>query len=145
MMNAMMNANKKTVDKKELPAMPEIRNYNSRAEWETACWRKISASKDLLDSFITSYERHNLIMRAAAVDAIASGKSYKQIGNELWLSPQTISGIKKALAENNYYRSYLNRSKKERKKRVYSHTAKSGQSRPRGTPRRTKYGTLYIP
>jgi len=124
--------------------MPAIGDYGSRAEWESDCWHKIMASKDLLELLSTSSERHDLVMRAAAMDAIASGKSYSQIGNELWLSPQTISGVKKALAENNY-KSYPERGKKERKKKVYSHIAKSGKSKPRGTPRKTKYGTLYIP
>ena len=140
----MNKINKKAVDKKESPIMPAIGNYHSRAEWEAACWRKVSGSKDLLELLVTSHERHNLIMRVAAIDALASGKNYRQIGKELWLSPQTISGIKKALAENNY-KSYLERSKKERKKKIYSYRAESRRSSPRGTRRRTKYGVLYVP
>ncbi len=136
--------NKKTVDKKKSQIMPVIGDYHSRAEWETVCWQKILASKDMLELLITSHERHNLIMRAAAVCALNSGKSYRQIGKELWLSSQTISGIKKALTENNY-RSYLERSKKERKKKVPSHMTKTWQYKPKGTPRRTKYGILYMP
>ena len=136
--------NEKIAGKKKLSAMPKIDNYHSRAEWEDACWQKISVSKDLLELLVTSHERHDLVMRAAAIDAIASGKSYKEIEKELWLSSQTISSIKKALAENNY-RSYLERSKKERKKKIYSHSTESRRVRPRGTPRRTKYGILYIP
>ncbi len=124
--------------------MPVVGNYHSRAEWETVCWQKMLASKGLLELLITSNERHNLVMRAAATGALLSGKSYKEIEKELWLSSQTISSIKKALTDNNY-RSYLERGKKERKKRVYSHIAKSWRTRPRGTPRRTKYGTLYVP
>jgi len=114
------------------------------AERETACWHKILKSEELLQLLITSYERHNLVMRVAALEGLAAGKSYRQIGRELWLSPQTISGIKKALREKNY-RSYLERSKKERKKKKYSFSAASAKSRPSGTPRRTKYGTIYLP
>lgn len=137
--------NKKTsVDKKESLIMPAIGNYHSRAEWEDACWRKISVSKDLLELLATSYERHNLIMRAAVIDALASGKTYRQIGNELWLSPQTISGIKKALVEKNY-RSYLERSKKERKKKIYSHNTGRRRFKEGGTRHRTKYGIVHIP
>lgn len=128
----------------ERVVMPKIENYSSRAEWEKACWRKIMASKDLLDTLIASSERHDLVMRAAAIDALASGKSYREIGKELWLSPQTISVIRKALTENNY-RSYSERGKKERKKKIYSYSAEPRHRKSRGTPRKTKYGVVYIP
>ena len=123
--------------------MPLINNYPSRNEWEAACWEKILKSKDLLRLLITAHERYDLVMRAAAIDSLFSGKSYKQIEEELWLSPQTVSGIKKAVREKNY-KSYLERSKKERKKKIYSSDIKPRRSRPIGIPRRTKYGTLYI-
>ena len=131
------------MDKKELVNMPPISDYASRKEWEAACWKKIAGSEKLLWLLVTSHERHDIVMRAAAVDGIASGKSYRTIGAELWLSPQTISGIKKALSEK-AYNSYRERSKKERKKRVYS-IIESRERKRRGTPRRTKYGVLYMP
>ena len=131
------------VGKNKLLIMPVLGNYSSRAEWENACWHKISASKDILGIISTSSERHDLVMRAVAIDAIISGKSYRQIGQELWLSSQTISSIKKALTGNNY-KSYSERSKKERKKKVYSYS-KTQKYGPRGTPRRTKYGIVYMP
>lgn len=131
----------KVVGKNKLSAMPLLGNYRSRAEWEDACWHKISESKEILELISTSSERHDLVMRAAAINALILGKSYREIGKELWLSPQTISGIKKTLDEDSY-KSYPGR--KERKKKVYSHsdTRKYG---PRGTPRRTKYGIVYMP
>jgi len=134
------------MDKKESTAIPPINNYHSRQEWETACWRKILESKELLSLLITSHERRNLVNRAAAIDRIISGKSYQEIGEELWLSPQTISVIKKAINEK-AYRSYLERSHKERKKRKYSSNSISAKlrARPRGRPQRTKYGTIYMP
>ncbi len=121
--------------------MPAIGDCRSRVEWEGACWHKISASKDILELISTSSERHDLVMRAAAINALISGKSYREIGKELWLSPQTISGIKKALDENSY-KSYPGR--KERKKKVYSYS-KTQKYGPKGTPRRTKYGIVYMP
>ena len=124
--------------------MPLTSDYSSRAEWETVCWRKIITSKELLQLLITSHERHDLVMRAVALDRLIAGKSYKQISEELWLSPQTISVLKKALKEDNY-RSYLERSKKERKKKQYSSWPVSFKPRRSGTPRRTKYGTVYLP
>ena len=54
-------------------------------------------------------------MRVAIMNRLALGKSYREIGKELWISSQTVSGIKKAVDEKSY-RSYLarNERKKER-------------------------------
>src|SRR3989344_1103039 len=88
--------------KKPFINIPPIDAYTSRKEWEGACWKKILESKDELGLIITSFERRNIVLRAAAIDRLFSGKSYRKIGEELWLSPQTISGIQKALKENGY-------------------------------------------
>ena len=135
---------KDAMSKKEMPQMPSPRDYSSRNEWEAACWEKIVGSEELLRLVVTSHERHDIVMRIAALARLVSGVSYQKIGEELWLSPQTISGIKKAVSEKTY-RSYLERSKKERKKRVCSTIGEPRWHRPRGTPRRTKYGVLYVP
>lgn len=121
-----------------------IDTYSSRAEWEVVCWRNILESKELLRVLVTSHERRIFVLRAAAMERLISGKSYRQIGKELWLSPQTISGVKKAMSENGY-RSYLERSKKERKKKSYGPAPKSFRARSRGRTIRTKYGTMRIP
>ncbi len=123
--------------------MPPQGDYSSRKEWEIACWQKLLDSTDLIDLLTTPHERRDFVMRAAALNMIMSGKSYREIGRELWLSPQTISGLKKALEEK-IYRSYLERSKTERKKRVYSSKPDKLQPKHRGIPRRTKYGKIYI-
>lgn len=124
--------------------LPSLNNYSSRKEWEDACWQKILKFKDLLESLTTSNERHNLVMRAAVMEAINSGKKYREMAEELYLSPQTISAIKKALKENNY-RSYRERGKTERKKKIYSDWSKPKKKKYRGRPVRTKYGTIYLP
>lgn len=124
--------------------LPLISDYSSRVEWENASWQKILSSKELLELLITASERHDLVMRAAALNRLIAGKNYKQIGDELWLSPQTISNIKKILREKSY-QSYSERSKKERKKKKYSSDSKSSKSKLGGMPRRTKYGTIYMP
>lgn len=131
-------------DGKKPAILPPIKNYPSRQEWENVCWREILKSEELLKLLITSHERRDLIMRAAALESLVSGKSYRQIGEELWLSPQTISNIRKTINENNY-RSYLERSKTERKKKKYSSNFSAVKSKPRGVPKRTKYGTIYMP
>ena len=134
----------KNKDRNKNFTLPPINRYSSRKEWEDACWHKILKSKNLLGLLVTFYERHNLVMRAAVMDRINSGKRYRQIAEELWLSPQTISSIKRALKENSY-RSYRERSKKERKKKIYSSSPVPKQRKHRGKPVRTKYGTIYLP
>ncbi len=124
--------------------LPLLKRYSSRQEWEDACWQKILKSKKFLELLTTSNERHNLVMRAAVIEGINMGKKYRQIADELWLSPQTISAIKKAVKENNY-RSYRERGKTERKKKVYSDLSKPKRKKYYGRRVRTKYGTIHLP
>ena len=79
-------------EKRVLFALPPVNRYTSRKEWERACWQKILKFKTL-ESLVISYERRNLVMRAAVMERINTGKKYRQIAEELWLSPQTISSI----------------------------------------------------
>jgi len=123
--------------------LPPINHSSSRGKWESACWQKISKSNKFLESLITSYERHNLVMRVAVINDINSGKKYKEIAEELWLSPQTISAIVKSVKENNY-KSYRERGKIERKKKVYSIGQNQKLKEHRGRRIRTKYGTIYV-
>ncbi len=133
------------MNRNQLITLPQMNKYSSRKEWEAACWEEILKSKELMQLLTTSYERHNLVMRAAVIENLSLGKTYRQIGRELWLSPQTISLVKKAVKEKNY-RSYLTRSKKERKKKVYSIDRRPIRKKwPEGRPKRTKYGTVYLP
>jgi len=135
---------KKNALSKISAVIPSINDYSSRREWKEACFKAILKSQELLPLLITSYERHNLVMRAAALKNLLAGKKQRQISRELFLSLQTINAVKKAMAENSY-RSYLERSKKERRKKKYSSSVASIKPRPSGTPRRTKYGTIYLP
>jgi len=132
------------MDKKQLTNLPSINECSSRKEWENACWRKIIKSEELLELLVTFHERHDLVMRAATLKELALGKGPRQISRELFISSQTINVIKKAMAENNY-KSYLERSKKERKKKVYSIDRRSMRRKwPKGRPKRTKFGTIYV-
>ncbi len=125
-------------------ALPSVSDCSSRKEWEKVCWRKILNSKKFLGSLITPYERHIFVLRAAVVDRIRSGKSYRQIAQELWLSSQTISVIKKTIS-GDAYQSYRQRGKTERQKKKYSPLPRSAKIKPEGRPVRTKYGTIYLP
>ncbi|OGY96755.1 MAG: hypothetical protein A2122_00325 [Candidatus Liptonbacteria bacterium GWB1_49_6] len=109
-----------------------------------ACWKKISGLGEFLDLLVTSNERHNLVVRAAAIERIISGEKYSQIAKELWLSSQTISSIKKALRERSY-KSYRERGKSERKTRIYSRDITKKERKSRGRSVRTKYGTIHMP
>jgi len=99
------------MNKKQLMGLPSIDKYSSRKEWESACWQKILKSEELLRLLVTSHEQHNLVMRAAALKELISGKGPRQISRELFISLQTIGVVKKSMNEN-IYRSYSERSKK---------------------------------
>jgi len=99
------------MNKKQLMGLPSIDKYSSRKEWESACWQKILKSDELLRLLVTSHEQHNLVMRAAALKELISGKGPRQISRELFISLQTIGVVKKNKNEN-IYRSYSERSKK---------------------------------
>ncbi len=131
------------MNKKQLMNLPSIDKCSSRKEWEDACWQKILESDDLLPLLITSCEQHDLIMRAAVLKELMSGKGPRQISRELFISLQTIGVIKKSMNENNYS-SYSERSKKERKKKVYSIDHRVKKLKYPGRPKRTKFGTIYV-
>ena len=135
---------KKNINIERLVMLPSVDGYPSRKEWEEACWRKILKSKRLLKLLITSHERNNLVMRAAVANGLAHGESYKQIAEDLFVSPQTISVIRKAIIENGY-KSYSERSKKERKKKVYTVSRNKIKPKHSGKFRHTKYGKIYLP
>lgn len=123
-------------------AIPAVNGYPSRKEWEEACWKNILRSPEWLN-LLTVYERRNIVMRVAVTHRLNEQKSYRDIGRELWLSPQTISAIKKGIGEERY-RSYADRGKTERKKRVYGDHRPPRPSPRIGIPRKTKYGTIYL-
>ena len=142
MMSCMHNKHARSGDRSKMVAIPAVSAYSSRKEWETACWQRLLGSRGWLN-LITPYERHNIIMRAAVAHRLSEQTSYKDIGRELWLSSQTISAIKKGIGEKRY-RSYADRGTTERKKKVYSMSRSVRPHRKIRTPRRTKYGTVYL-
>lgn len=119
-----------------------INRYNSRKEWEEANWEKLIKQPKILESFITEYERHILVLRVAVVARLNNGKSYREISKELWLSPQTISSIKKAINKKGY-ESYRKTGKTERKPKVLNSELQN-KKKFQGRTKRTKYGTIYF-
>ncbi|KKU90835.1 MAG: hypothetical protein UY23_C0006G0044 [Candidatus Jorgensenbacteria bacterium GW2011_GWA1_48_11] len=124
--------------------MPPINHYLSRKDWLEASWKKIAKSEKPLALLVTPYERRNIVMRAAVRDCLDSGKGIRQIARELQLSLQTVNAVKKALSEKNY-RSYRERGKSERQKRVFSSYNNQVKERFHGRPARTKYGKVNLP
>lgn len=91
--------------------MPPVDQYPSRKEWEAASWKRLICATAKLEPLLTTGERRALVMRAAALERLAAGVSYRRIADELWLSPQTISALKKSVREQGY-RSYWERGRK---------------------------------
>lgn len=103
--------------------IPLIKEFETQKQWERVAWkifiRQLSPTTTthtgaLLELLLTPHERHRILRRAAAIDRLRRGKSYRSITAELSVMPQTISAIKRALREKKYI-AYSERSKTERK------------------------------
>ena len=135
------------------PSIPLVTKYATRNDWEEAVWTIMTEHlahaavgneiRKILEAVTTPAERHCVILRLAALHRLAHGVSYRTIGKELWLSPQTTSSLVKA-ARTKLYRSYYDRGKTERKRKQYSSNQKTKKPRPHGWARKTKYGTIYM-
>jgi DNA-binding CsgD family transcriptional regulator len=95
--------------------MKSIFNFKSRKEWESFIWsdflKKITDGKfpkearDVFNGLLTENEKRLIIKRLTALAMIKSGKSYKDIGEILWISPSTISALKKSVLKKSGYKS----------------------------------------
>ena len=99
--------------------------------WEMNIWskfldniEKVASRKEiaeLLGNLLSSNEKILISKRLAAVALIKDGKSYREIGKILWISPGTVSAIKKSvylLANYKSSRYYSGINKKEKIKRM---------------------------
>ena len=135
----------------------QMSHFRSRKDWEGATWKKLivvikkcDSLPDLallLEVLVSAPERQRIIMRAAAIARLLEGKSYRTIGEELWLSPQTISAIRKGFTERRYISRWTRDSHRDREKkrkanlrRIAERDARDAATRPY---RRTKYGKFY--
>src|SRR3989344_6201734 len=103
--------------------MEKIDKFKSRNDWFIHAWLKFLKdiknpdAADALNSLLSSREKIMIINRMAAMVLIREGKTYRQIGEELWVSPTTVRSLKRTL-ENNLkeYQSYrLLRNKRNKK------------------------------
>lgn len=99
--------------------------------WEEKIWKKFledieDAGHDhktakFLDNILTTSEKKIISKRLAALVLIKSGKSYRDIGKMLWISPATVSALKKSVCGESYYQSsrfYAEKSKSEKAKKI---------------------------
>lgn len=99
--------------------------FKSRKEWERYVWdellRKLSEAhssremKQMFEALITVHEKRHIIHRASAISLLKKGMSYRDIGSALWLSPVTISAIRKSMRAHAGYVSTYARNKKGEK------------------------------
>lgn len=87
-------------------------------QWSEKLWNELIAKiaklnsekevKNILEKLITEDEKSMILRRLAVIALIQSGNSYRAIGEILWLSPNTISTMKKnILGGHANYKSYL--------------------------------------
>src|SRR3989344_4019267 len=108
-----------------------INKFNSRREWEKYIWSilikeiikadSIKEIEKVLDLLLTAHEKKQMIKRASAISLLKQGKSYSEIGEVLWLSPTTISAIRKSLrTKEGYVTRYMRNKKPEKKQKPLS-------------------------
>jgi Trp operon repressor len=109
-------------------------NFDTREEWINFVWKKLleninnSKITGILDSLLSRYEKKMIVNRIIALSLIKKGKSYKQISEELWLSPNTIRSLR-IIFQNKLvkdYRGYNFRTneKKKLKEKIESQNPK---------------------
>ena len=89
----------------------------SAEHWQKQLWEKLiykvasakspKETKKILENLISDYEKKVILRRLAVTALVGSGKTYQEIGEILWMSPQTISTAKKNLFVSSHnYKSY---------------------------------------
>lgn len=108
--------------------IPSVEKFKSRKDWEEYIWSQLTKGlaeadstqkiKEFLNMLLTAHEKKQMIKRASAVSLLKQGKSYREIGELLWLSPVTISAIRKSMrAQKEYVSSYARNKKPEKKQK----------------------------
>lgn len=130
--------------------IPQVSDYPDRATWEKDAWLLLIKQLKFIKSFselisilaviISPRDQRSILRRAAAIHRIESGVSYSKIGFELWLAPQTIAALRRALAHKTF-KSYAEFSKKNRRRKVMA-SLSSKPNRASGRIRKTKFGSI---
>ena len=109
----MKNNNNKNYGKE---AVDQLRGKEAE-QWTEFLWDELltklsdlKSKKELkraLESLTSEHERKTILRRLAVNALVRSGKSYRKIGEVLWIAPQTISAVKKnSFNMTSSYRSY---------------------------------------
>ncbi|MFA5134079.1 MAG: hypothetical protein WC459_04740 [Patescibacteria group bacterium] len=111
--------------------MKEIKSSKDKIKYlESYFWREFSKNVEksnpeitakILNSLLSADEKGTMAKRLAAINLIKLGKSYKEIGKILWMSPSTVSAIKKNMGKTTGYQSgdfYANQAKIEKIRKI---------------------------
>lgn len=105
-------------DAKENIKKDQVLRGREAGKWMNELWEELlsklanigtkSEIRKILESLISDYEKKVILKRLAIIASVRMGKSYQEISEILWLSPNTISAIKKNILRNNQenYQSY---------------------------------------
>lgn len=120
--------------------LEEISKFKSRKEWEDYVWSKIAEEikklksenevSGFLKNLLGAGERKTMIKRAAALLLIQEGRKYREIEEILWISPSTISSIKKSAKGSLGYQARKNLGKPTAKGRIQKKDIKKGSGFP---------------
>lgn len=111
--------------------MKNISKIGKRKNWEILVWaeilkniKKTESNKHFIDAFdrlLSEKEKKLIAKRIIVISMIKAGKNYREIGKVLWISPKTISAIKKSMGDDKGYKSshyYSERSSEEKRKKI---------------------------
>ncbi|PIP30114.1 hypothetical protein COU12_01690 [Candidatus Jorgensenbacteria bacterium CG10_big_fil_rev_8_21_14_0_10_54_38] len=100
---------------------------NPRKKWEGLAWQRFLETAEkagserklnlLLDSVLSASEKRLIVRRLAVMALIGQGRTYREIGRRLWLSPSTVSAIKRGMRGRSPYRSRRESDREARKKK----------------------------
>jgi hypothetical protein len=128
---------------------PTPEDFGTRKQWESALWEWLLDSLDhnsfgqlqhSLELVLTPYERRHCALRAAIMDRLSHGRSYKKIQRELWVRPSMISWVKKSIQAGEYQSSWS-----KTKVDILRNRTKRWRSKEKPLPdvyRNTKYGRM---
>lgn len=117
----------------------KITKDKSINEWLDLVWQKLLKEINnqqlsiTLNSLLSPYEKENIVKRLVAISLIKNGRSYNQIGEELWLSPTTIRSLK-LIIENNQSKEYQSYRFRKNKKEGDLELKKSKKYYPEPSP-----------
>ncbi len=111
--------------------MKEVSEFKSRKKWEENIWQRFLENIDkavskseiikLLDNLLSPNEKKLISKRLAAMALIKAGATYMEAGRILWISPSTISALKKSVYKAAKYQSnryYTEKSRSEKRKNM---------------------------